>query len=51
MLRVPSVRVLIIVWDHLTARRGRQYGLPNDVTPPSSPSLLLPADFLFFAAI
>src|SRR5271169_1474333 len=29
----------------------RRYELPNDVAPPSSPSLLLPANHLFFAAI
>jgi hypothetical protein len=31
--------------------RTRRYGLPNDVTPPSSPSLLLPANQLLFSAI
>jgi hypothetical protein len=31
--------------------RTRRYELPNDVTAPSSPSLLLPANHLFFRAI
>ena len=36
-------------WE--AARRLRQNGLPNDVRAPSSPSLLLPANRLFFPAI